>query len=143
MADLRDLLYGLCNKYPEGLTQTRIRGELTGNGVDSKQITLALNALIDSGDLRVLQRKQADGTTEVLFRAVQREDREKFRGLSSEDMLVYQQIKASKDHGIWVCNLSFLLHRLSHSLSFLTLSLYVFFVLFCCNTSFSFFLSLS
>ena len=103
MADLRDLLYGLCNKFPEGLTQTRIRSELTGNGVDSKQITLALNALIDSGDLKVLQRKQADGTTEVLFKAVQREDREKFRGLSSEDMLVYQQIKASKDHGIWVC----------------------------------------
>ena len=118
MADLRDLLYGLCNKYPEGLTQTRIRSELTGNGVDSKQITLALNALIDSGDLKVLQRKQADGTAEVLFKAVQREDREKFRGLSSEDMLVYQQIKASKDHGIWVC-VSFLFSPLSLYLSIL------------------------
>ena len=107
MTELRDLLYGLCNKYPEGLTQARINGELAGKDVDKKQILLALNALSDSGDVKVLQRKQADGTTEVVFKAVQREDREKFRGLSSEDMLVYQQIKASKDHGIWVCRIIF------------------------------------
>ena len=108
MTELRDLLFSLCNKYPEGLTQARINGELTGKDVDKKQITMALNALIDSGDVKVLQRKQADGVTEVVFKAVQREDREKFRGLSSEDMLVYQQIKASKDHGIWVCSHRFL-----------------------------------
>ena len=103
MAELKDLLYGLCNKYPEGLTQARITSELSGKDVDNKQILAALNALIDSGDVKVLQRKQPDGTPEVVFKAVQREDRDKFRGLSSEDMLVYQHIKASKDHGIWVC----------------------------------------
>ena len=118
MTELRDLLFSLCNKYPEGLTQARINGELAGKDVDKKQILLALNALIDSGDVKLLQRKQADGTSEVVFKAVQREDREKFLGLSREDMLVYQHIKASKDHGIWVCTILFSL-SLSLSLSLL------------------------
>lgn len=103
MADLKSLVLNLCMKHKEGLTQARMTEELGGN-VSAEELMAAISVLVDNDDVRMFKRKGASGEAELVFRGVEKEDREKFRGLSSEDMLVYQHVKASKDHGIWVCH---------------------------------------
>lgn len=62
----------------------------------------ALNALLKKGRLNLL--RAADSDT-LLYRAVSAEEAVKFKGLSSEDVLVYQIIQQASNTGIWTKDL--------------------------------------
>eukprot|EP01105_Mastigella_eilhardi_P017675 TRINITY_DN4071_c0_g1_i2.p1 TRINITY_DN4071_c0_g1~~TRINITY_DN4071_c0_g1_i2.p1 ORF type:complete len:287 (-),score=82.20 TRINITY_DN4071_c0_g1_i2:50-910(-) len=86
----------------EGATQKKVVEELKKLGVTAslEQIASVLNGLLKSGQLQVLKIQG-----HVAFKTVNTEEREKFRGLGSEDRLIYQLIEQSKDRGIWIRDL--------------------------------------
>lgn len=60
-------------------------------------VATAINGLLKSHRIELL--KNAAG--QILYKEIQPDEQAKFKGLISEDMLVYQIIKAAGSQGIW------------------------------------------
>jgi len=88
----------ICKETPEGVRQELIGARLPQ--IPQKQQADAINYLLKQQQLELHQR---DGA--LLFKYVVQEQAAKFKGLSSDELLVYQIIKASANIGIWTRDL--------------------------------------
>ncbi|GAM26056.1 hypothetical protein SAMD00019534_092310 [Acytostelium subglobosum LB1] len=93
--ELEEKFLDLCTRNPNGVSQSKLETELQ-HPID--QVLLVINKLVKEGRLIYIQ--NADGSS-MYKEVTNQEDQLKFRGLTSDDMLVYQLIEQSKDKGTW------------------------------------------
>lgn len=68
-----------------------------GPSISQSEVVASINSLIQRGRLQLIR-----GANDVIFyKEVSEETALKFRGLTAEDILVYQMIEASGNQGIW------------------------------------------
>ncbi|KAL3691082.1 hypothetical protein R1sor_004733 [Riccia sorocarpa] len=87
-------LLDLCRANPNGLQQSIMEQEMKDVSLDL--VTAAINALLGKGQLQLFQQGGS-----LVYKEAKKEESVKFKGLSSEDMLVYQCIQQSANQGIW------------------------------------------
>eukprot|EP00899_Mesostigma_viride_P027464 jgi/Mesvir1/7902/Mv11833-RA.1 len=92
-----DLLQ-LCREHPNGLPHKEMELGLPLYSVEDR--ANAINNLLQKRLLHLFQ--SAEG---LVYKQVDVEEATKFKGLSSEDMLVYQIIQQAKNMGIWTKDL--------------------------------------
>lgn len=83
----------LLHSSPDGLTQDGLNDKL--GKIDQAGVE-ALNVLLSKRQVQIFQQ----GSTHV-YRLQTKEDAGKFKGLTSDDMLVYQAIQLAGNMGIW------------------------------------------
>ncbi|CAM6115383.1 unnamed protein product [Calypogeia fissa] len=88
----------LCRAHPNGLQQSVL--EENTKDLDLEVVTQAINALLGKGHIQLFQQ---GGT--LIYKEANKDEVAKFKGLSSEDMLVYQAIQQSANSGIWTMDL--------------------------------------
>lgn len=89
-------LLDLCRAHPDGLPQKVLDEEIP----DLELLSQALNWLLSKQKLVVFT--QGDN---IVYKEQSTEVAVKFKGLTSEDMLVYQSIEAAANQGIWTADL--------------------------------------
>lgn len=89
-------LLDLCRAHPDGLPQRVLDEEIP----DLEMLSQALNFLLSKQKLVVFT--QGDN---IVYKEQSADVAVKFKGLSSEDMLVYQSIEAAANQGIWTADL--------------------------------------
>lgn len=93
---VEEQLLAVIREHEAGLSDAQLREVLPGTGIDQK--AAALNALSSSHQIQILL-NPLDNTP--VYKAVSLDDSAKFKGLSAEDLLVYQSIKSAGNTGIW------------------------------------------
>eukprot|EP00873_Tetraselmis_striata_P028789 jgi/Tetstr1/449053/TSEL_036268.t1 len=88
----------LCREHPEGLPENVLEKELAGFSISQK--AAAINSLLQQHRLQMLQ-----GADTLLYKEVVSSEAVRFKGLGSEDMLVYQVIHQAGNIGIWTKDL--------------------------------------
>jgi|UniRef100_A0A7R9T920 DNA-directed RNA polymerase III subunit RPC6 len=83
-----------CRLHPQGIPDADLAMEIAHIPVNER--ASAINALLSSRKIQVYK----DGDS-LIYREVQKDEAVKFKGLSSEDLLVYQIIQSSGNTGIW------------------------------------------
>eukprot|EP00898_Chlorokybus_atmophyticus_P000277 jgi/Chlat1/124/Chrsp1S03219 len=83
-----------CRKHANGVADSVLAVELSD--VDVSDRVAAINSLLASQLLRIF--KQGDT---LVYKGIDQDEAVRFKGLSSEDMLVYQLIQRSGNMGIW------------------------------------------
>ena len=83
-----------CRLHPEGIPDQDLAQKISHIPVNDR--AQAINSLLSSRKLQIYK----DGDT-IVYRMVMQEEAVKFRGLASEDLLVYQIIQQSGNSGIW------------------------------------------
>ncbi|KAG6557884.1 hypothetical protein Mapa_000061 [Marchantia paleacea] len=91
-------LLDLCRANPNGLQQSVLDQQMRDVGLDV--VTAAINALLGKGHIQLFQQGGS-----LIYKEANKEESVKFKGLSSEDMLVYQAIQQSANQGIWTMDL--------------------------------------
>ncbi|EGG21804.1 RNA polymerase III subunit [Cavenderia fasciculata] len=93
--DIEDKFLVILQQHPTGISQKDFKDELGG---DNQAILTVINKLVKEG--RIIYIQNPDGSTS--YREVTTlEDQSKFKGLSADEMLIYQIIEDSKDKGAW------------------------------------------
>lgn len=91
----------LCREHKDGLSEEVMEAELKGYSISQK--AGAINSLLQQHRLQMLQ-----GTGKsLIYKEVVTSDAVKFKGLGSEEMLVYQIIQQSANAGIWTKDLKY------------------------------------
>ncbi|KAI3438602.1 hypothetical protein D9Q98_001025 [Chlorella vulgaris] len=94
---VEEMILAACRKHPEGMLDTALEPELPGVTVNDR--AEALNSLLSSHKLQILV-NPADPHSHI-YKASAVGDTARFKGLTAEDMLVYQCIQAAGNMGIW------------------------------------------
>eukprot|EP00850_Spirogloea_muscicola_P011374 SM000070S21340 [mRNA] locus=s70:401309:404485:+ [translate_table: standard] len=84
----------LCRRHPEGLAAKVLEDELRAYSLQEQ--AQAINALLQKRLVQLFTK----GDT-LVYKELDQEEAVKFKGLSSEDMLVYQIIQQAGNMGIW------------------------------------------
>eukprot|EP00850_Spirogloea_muscicola_P012381 SM000079S22499 [mRNA] locus=s79:566013:569249:+ [translate_table: standard] len=84
----------LCGRHPEGLAAKVLEEELRAYSLQEQ--AQAINALLQKRLVQLFTK----GDT-LVYKELDQEEAVKFKGLSSEDMLVYQIIQQAGNMGIW------------------------------------------
>eukprot|EP00850_Spirogloea_muscicola_P000127 SM000001S04529 [mRNA] locus=s1:715442:718602:+ [translate_table: standard] len=84
----------LCRQHPEGLAAKVLEDELRAYSLQEQ--AQAINALLQKRLVQLFTK----GDT-LVYKELDQEEAVKFKGLSSEDMLVYQIIQQAGNMGIW------------------------------------------
>mmetsp|Transcript_31278 Transcript_31278/g.99768 ORF Transcript_31278/g.99768 Transcript_31278/m.99768 type:complete len:291 (+) Transcript_31278:254-1126(+) len=95
---LEDSILNLCSKFPDGLPDNVLEKELPMAAAEDRAI--AINGLLIAHRLQIF--KQGDG---LVYKEVKVAEAVKFKGLGSEELLVYQIIQQSGNMGIWTKDL--------------------------------------
>eukprot|EP00762_Andalucia_godoyi_P004065 ANDGO_06330.mRNA.1 DNA-directed RNA polymerase III subunit rpc6 len=85
-----------CRRHHPALAQDTLLSELSSS-TSHADIVASINSLIQRGRLQVIRAPN----DQILYKEVSEETAQKFRGLTAEDMLVYQIIESSASQGIW------------------------------------------
>lgn len=85
----------LMRMHPEGVPQNLLETELQMSGEDMLQMT---NQLLSQNLIDVLS---GGSGKELIFKLKDLDQAMKLKGLTAEDMLVYQAIQSGKNQGIW------------------------------------------
>eukprot|EP00245_Coleochaete_scutata_P005802 TRINITY_DN19670_c0_g1_i1.p1 TRINITY_DN19670_c0_g1~~TRINITY_DN19670_c0_g1_i1.p1 ORF type:complete len:316 (-),score=71.55 TRINITY_DN19670_c0_g1_i1:238-1098(-) len=91
-------ILALCRRNPDGLSDKELEKELSHIPVLDR--ANAINSLLQKRMLQLF--KHGDS---LIYRELDHEEAVKFKGLASEDMLVYQVIQQSGNMGIWTRDL--------------------------------------
>lgn len=83
-----------CKLHPEGIPDNDLAAKISHIPVNDRAV--AINALLSARKLQIFK----DGDL-IVYKEVKQDEAVKFRGLSSEDLLVYQIIQQSGNTGIW------------------------------------------
>jgi DNA-directed RNA polymerase III subunit RPC6 len=94
MASTINRIFDLFTTFSDGLTDKIMEENL--KDVDLNVRAQALNALLQKRQLQIF--KQGDF---IVYKQQTKEESVRFKGLSSEDMLIYQAIKNAGNMGIW------------------------------------------
>jgi DNA-directed RNA polymerase III subunit RPC6 len=94
MASTINRIFDLFTTFSDGLTDKIMEENL--KDVDLNVRAQALNALLQKRQLQIF--KQGDF---IFYKQQTKEESVRFKGLSSEDMLIYQAIKNAGNMGIW------------------------------------------
>ena len=94
MATSINRVLGLFTTFSDGLTDKIMEENLKDVGLNVR--AQELNALLQNRQLQVF--KQGDF---IVYKQQMKEESVRFKGLSSEDMLIYQVIKNAGNMGIW------------------------------------------
>mmetsp|Transcript_8850 Transcript_8850/g.25517 ORF Transcript_8850/g.25517 Transcript_8850/m.25517 type:complete len:282 (-) Transcript_8850:212-1057(-) len=94
-------ILALCRKHPEGLSEDVLQKELTGVPVATQ--AGAINALLKKHKLQIFKNNEGN----LVYKEVVSTDAVKFKGLGSEEMLVYQLIQHSGNTGMWTKDMKF------------------------------------
>lgn len=81
----------------QGLSSAQLQAQLPDH--DNDTVVRCLNKLLNAYRLRVFKRQEDD---ETIFQHVRPEDSAKLKGLSAEDLLIFQTIEQAGNVGIWV-----------------------------------------
>jgi DNA-directed RNA polymerase III subunit RPC6 len=100
MSAVESRILELCRRYPQALAQDVLVTELSPHHSNA-DIVMGINALIQRGRLQLIR----SSDDKIVYREVSEDVAAKFRGLSPEDMLIYQLIEASGNQGIWTKHL--------------------------------------
>ncbi|GAQ88488.1 DNA-directed RNA polymerase III subunit RPC6 [Klebsormidium nitens] len=95
---LEEAIANLCQESDGGVTQKMLQDELPD--IPLEELGSALNVLLSRHQLQMYTQAST-----LYYKPVNQEDRVRFRGLGSEEMLVYQIIQASQNMGIWTRDL--------------------------------------
>jgi DNA-directed RNA polymerase III subunit RPC6 len=87
-----------CKLHPDGIPDGDLAAKISHIPVNDR--ALAINALLSARKLQIFR----DGDT-LVYMLVKQDEAVKFKGLSSEDLLVYQIIQQSGNTGIWTKDL--------------------------------------
>eukprot|EP00297_Palpitomonas_bilix_P010180 CAMPEP_0113869576 /NCGR_PEP_ID=MMETSP0780_2-20120614/1612_1 /TAXON_ID=652834 /ORGANISM="Palpitomonas bilix" /LENGTH=287 /DNA_ID=CAMNT_0000854767 /DNA_START=108 /DNA_END=968 /DNA_ORIENTATION=+ /assembly_acc=CAM_ASM_000599 len=93
-AELEKRFLDLCERNPNGISDDDIKSEFSG--VPAQDRVAAANSLLAQGRIKIL--KQG---AKLFYTYVQQEEAAKFRGLTVEDLLVYQVIEQGGENGAW------------------------------------------
>ena len=83
-----------CKLHPEGIHDVDHAAKITNITVTDRAV--AINRLLSQRKLQIFK----DGDA-LVYKEVKQDEAVKFKGLSSEDLLVYQIIQQSGNTGIW------------------------------------------
>lgn len=95
---LEEAILDLCRNNPDGLQDADLENELLGVSVADRAI--AINSLLGKRRLELFRLGD-----KLVYKEVKAEDVAKLKGLSQEDLLVYQLIKNADTVGIWTKDL--------------------------------------
>jgi len=101
MADVKEValsIFELIHQTPKGVTQQT----LNQLNVPLEQMKEAINLLLTDGRLKIFK----EGN-EIMYREANVDDVSKFRGLSAEEMLVFQLVEEKGNVGIWIRDLRY------------------------------------
>lgn len=98
LAQAEHAILELCSRYDNGLTEAALETDLPA--LDLADKANAINALLSKRRLQIF--KQGDA---LVYKEVKADEAVKFRGLGSEEMLVYQLIQQSGNMGLWTKDL--------------------------------------
>ncbi|KAL4425784.1 hypothetical protein ABPG75_009800 [Micractinium tetrahymenae] len=94
---VEEMILAVCRKHPEGVQDTVLEQELPNVSVNDR--ALAINALLSALKLQILV-NPADPSSHI-YKASAAADTARLKGLTPEDMLVYQCIQGAGNMGIW------------------------------------------
>lgn len=94
---VEEMVLAVCRKHPEGVQDTVLESELPNVSVNDR--ALAINSLLQTLKLQILV-NPADPSSHI-YKASATGDTARFKGLTAEDMLVYQCIQGAANMGIW------------------------------------------
>ncbi|KAL4445817.1 hypothetical protein ABPG77_009016 [Micractinium sp. CCAP 211/92] len=94
---VEEMILAVCRKHPEGVQDTVLEQELPNLSVNDR--ALAINALLSALKLQILV-NPADPSSHI-YKASAPADTARLKGLTPEDMLVYQCIQGAGNMGIW------------------------------------------
>ena len=83
-----------CKLHPEGIPDNDLAAKISHIPVTDRAV--AINRLLSQRKLQIFK----DGES-LVYKEVKQDEAVKFKGLSSEDLLVYQIIQQSGNTGIW------------------------------------------
>lgn len=92
--NVEEALLEVLRRHPEGSTNEIFETEMASISVQARAD--ALNKLLKKQQVQLFQM----GST-ILYKEVSAEDVQKFKGLSAEETMLYQVIKASGNTGLW------------------------------------------
>lgn len=95
LGSVEEELLKLCKQHPNGLTDDVMDSALQHIPLQARAD--ALNALLGASRLQLLKSK----TGQIVYKEVAAEEAVKFKGLSAEELLLYQCIKAAGNSGVW------------------------------------------
>ncbi|EIE24611.1 RNA polymerase Rpc34 [Coccomyxa subellipsoidea C-169] len=96
-SNIEESILALCRQHPEGLPEAVLE-----QYIPATQRTTAMNNLLAKHRLRILQHPRDNS---LVYQEVIQEEAAKLKGLSAEDLLVYQHIAQAGDTGIWTKDL--------------------------------------
>lgn len=91
------MILAFCRKHPEGVLDTVLEAELPDVAINDRAV--ALNSLLASMKLQIMV-NPADPSRHI-YKPSTTGDATRFKGLTAEDMLVYQCIQSAGNMGIW------------------------------------------
>lgn len=98
--DVKEYIVSLCKRNPDGILQGELEKMTSEQNISPEKLQLALNDLISRQEITILEKTLAEGKTELVFRVIHQEEREKLKDLSAHDIAIYKLIKDSIDKGI-------------------------------------------
>lgn len=98
--DVKEYIVSLCKRNPDGILQGELEKATREQNISPEKLQLAINDLISRQEITILEKTVAEGKTELIFRVVQQEEREKLKDLSAHDIAIYKLVKDSLDKGI-------------------------------------------
>lgn len=98
--DVKEYIVSLCKRNPDGILQGELEKATRDQNISPEKLQLAINDLISKQEITILEKTLGEGRTELVFRVIQQEEREKLKDLSAHDVAIYKLIKDSLDKGI-------------------------------------------
>ncbi|GFR47134.1 hypothetical protein Agub_g8822 [Astrephomene gubernaculifera] len=92
---LEEELLKLLRQHPDGMTDDALQAALPSIGLQER--VHAVNSLLAAKRIQLLR----TSNNKIVYKEVAAEEVAKFRGLSTEELLLYQCIKASGNTGVW------------------------------------------
>lgn len=92
---VEDLVLEVCRKHADGVTNQVLEKELSAIPLQSRAD--ALNRLVQNSKLQIFM--QPDGN--LSYKELKVEEAAKFKGLNTQELLVYQVVKAVGNTGVW------------------------------------------
>eukprot|EP00210_Caulerpa_lentillifera_P002088 g2003.t1 len=99
--DHERLILDLCKKHAEGVSDETLQKEI-GDKLTVQERASAINKLLQSSRIELFS-----GANGLVYKSVNIEQVTKFRGLTAEDLLVYQTIERTSTSGIWTKDLRY------------------------------------
>jgi len=102
VAKVAKKVFQICKDEKKGVSQEMLLKKLSSVGIE--MVSLALNQLLKQHKLEVWQ----DASQRLWYKNIGfNEDAKKFKGLNSDELLVYQIIKSAQNTGIWTKDLKY------------------------------------